>query len=86
MNAILILASIILALIIAEFVLTDVILRLNGQPNRSLALPGVSAEPHTEIGGVKINSQGFTGQVFDKNKPVNIKRIAAPGGSVMFNR
>ena len=76
----------IFAFLFAEFVFAPALFLMEGQPSRSFRLLGVAAEPNILIDDTKINSQGFTGDVLDRQKSPHTTRILTLGGSAMFNR
>lgn len=86
-SLVLIICSAVLTLVIAEYVITPLALRITGKPPRELMLLGFVSTPNTLIDDTPINAQGYTGDVIskDKSQPSTI-RILTLGGSAMFNR
>jgi len=76
------LASLVLCLLAAEFVLLPRISRLP----RETFLMGFAATPATAVEDVTINSMGFTGDVLELRKPPGATRILTLGESSLFNR
>jgi hypothetical protein len=85
-NVVLLLISTIISFLFVEFVFAPALLSIIGHPSRSFTLLGVVAKPNNLIDDTKINSQGFTGDVLDRQKPPHTTRILTLGGSAMFNR
>lgn len=72
-------------LLVAEFVLVPVYLSLAGKPDRELSLLGMYGEPGTTVDDVRINSQGFTGDVLESARSdPDAVRILILGGSAIF--
>jgi hypothetical protein len=78
--------SVIIALVLAEYVTIPLYPQLTQNLPRRLFLTGFVAEPNAQILDVRTNAQGFTGPILEQKKPEGITRILTLGGSAMFNR
>lgn len=85
-NLFLLSGSIIVSLLLGEYIVTPILLKLLNRPSRALQLLGLCAPPNIQVDDTPINSQGFTGHVLQPSKPTqNTIRILTLGGSAMFN-
>ena len=85
-NLFLLSCSIIVSLLLGEYIAMPVLLKLLNRPNRAMQLFGLCAQPDTQVDDTPINSQGFTGHVLQRYKSTqNIVRILTLGGSAMFD-
>ena len=85
-NLFLLSCSIIVSLLLGEYIVAPVLLKLLNRPSRELQLLGLCGLPNTQVDDTPINSQGFTGHVLQPSKPTqNTIRILTLGGSAMFD-
>lgn len=78
--------SLLIALLLAEYVTIPLYPKLTQNLPRRLFLMGFAATPDTLVIDVRTNAQGFTGPILDEDKPESVTRILTLGGSVLFNR
>jgi len=86
-NLTLLICSVVISLVLVEFLIGPALLGFTIGLPRSIALLGFAAMPNTKVDDVLVNSQGFTGQILElPERKVSAARILTLGGSAFFNR